>query len=161
MHCEICESSVSERALFCEVCGTRVRRNGAFPITARRAPAVMTRPAPAPTIHREEMRAAVATREELGATLEPEVIDAFLARIETALLTRVDERVDARLRGQGVRFVHERRGNDVLPVAICSLIFGIPLTIAAGESAGLPGLVAAWLGMAGINFAVSLGRRSQ
>ncbi|MGH2584171.1 MAG: hypothetical protein ACRDJE_04595 [Dehalococcoidia bacterium] len=170
MQCEICETVVSERALFCEVCGHRVRRAAPNPVPPRPAvteqpsnrttPAAFAPPAPRaqPLVQREEVIAAVAARGELGDQLEPEVIDAFLARIESTMITRVDERIDARLRGK----LPKAKGPDdpTLPVAICSLIFGIPISaIAASEAGGVLGLIVAWTGIAAVNFAVNRRKR--
>jgi hypothetical protein len=165
MQCEICESEVSDRALFCEVCGHRVRRSqdpargpsrGAKP--AAPAPAG-SRPSTAATIvPRDEVVAAVAARAELGTDLEPHVIDAFVDRIEDAVIARVDERIDARLRG---KLPAVKKDDASLPVAICSLIFGIPLSAIAASAAGPAGLIVAWLGIAGVNFAVNLRKRSE
>lgn len=158
MQCRTCETELSARALFCEVCGQRVVRPAeTAPAPPRARTMVAERPAAAPSappLPREELGAAVAAREELGTRMEPEVIEAFLARIESAVITRVDARVDERLRGAG----HARRSGSspTVPVAICSLIFGIPLSAIAGEDAGLAGLLVCWLGIAAVNFAVNI-----
>lgn len=164
MQCEICESEVSDRALFCEVCGHRVRR----PAEIGRAPArpvASTRPLPtqqragvAPAmVPREEVAAAIAARTELGERLEPEVLDTFVERIESAVITRVDERIDAQLRRRGIKMKSPE--SPTLPVAICSLIFGIPLSAIAAGTADLPGLAVAWLGIAAVNIAVNLRKK--
>jgi hypothetical protein len=105
-------------------------------------------------VPREEVAAAVAARTELGDRLEPEVLDTFLDRIEVAVITRVDAQVDARLRGRGVRT--KPKDNPGLPVAICSLIFGIPISAITTENAGIGGLLIAWLGIAAVNIAVNM-----
>lgn len=169
MRCSICETELSERALFCEVCGNRVRRDQRAATApdvrgmAVRAPAAPPRTVPvaastAPIATRQEVATALATREELGSSLEPEVIDAFIARIEAAVVTRVDQEVDARLRGRGSAVARAKQVREVaLPVAICSLVFGIPLSAIAAGTTGLPGLIVAWAGIAGVNAAVNLG----
>ncbi|MGD9891883.1 MAG: hypothetical protein AB7R89_29755 [Dehalococcoidia bacterium] len=169
MQCQICESQVSERALFCEVCGHRVRRAPQTEPAPMRAaepagpaatqswqpPALTPAPAPpSPVVPREEVAAAIAARTELGDRLEPEVLDTFLDRIEVAVINRVDAQVDARLRGRGVRV--KQKENPALPVAICSLIFGIPITAITTSNAGVGGLLIAWLGIAAVNIAVNL-----
>jgi hypothetical protein len=172
MQCEICETVVSERALFCEVCGHRVRRAAPHPTPPRPAvteqpnnrttPAAFAPPAPRaqPLVQREEVVAAVATRRELGEQLEPEVVDAFLARIESTMITRVDEHIDARLRGKLPKPI--KRENPTIPVAICSLIFGIPISaIAASEAGGVLGLIVAWTGIAAVNFAVNSRKKDE
>jgi hypothetical protein len=170
MRCQICESELSERALFCEVCGNRVRRVTPQPEapqpraaprpTASRSATAFAPPAPspsAPILRREELSAAVQARAELGERLEPEVLDSFLDRIEQAVVQRVDEQVDLRLRGVVRGRIKDKQSQSIsLPVAICSLIFGIPLSAIAGEDAGLAGLIVAWLGIAAVNLAVNL-----
>ena len=164
MQCRICETEVSERALFCEVCGNRVRQPAAQPAPARAAastsfaPSVGTPPtttARPSLIPREELAAAVAARAELGDRMEPEVLDTFLARIESAVVRRVDEQVDARLRGIS-RLRKGGRPVATVPVAVCSLIFGIPLSAVAGEEGGFAGLLVCWAGIAAVNFAVNM-----
>ena len=164
MQCRICETEVSERALFCEVCGNRVRQPAAQPAPPRTAARVNSAPgvsappravAGPPIATREELAAAVAARAELGDRMEPEVLDTFLARIESAVVRRVDEQVDARLRG----ISRPRTGGGpvaTVPVAVCSLIFGIPLSAVAGEEAGFAGLLVCWAGIAAVNFAVNM-----
>lgn len=168
MQCQICESQVSDRALFCEVCGHRIRRAPqAEPMPVRAATPTRTRatqaaPEPSfasPLVQREEVAAAIAARTELGDRLEPEVLDTFLDRIEAAVITRVDARVDARLRGRGIRT--KQKDNPSLPVAICSLIFGIPISAIASENAGFAGLAIAWLGIAAVNMAVNLRKNDE
>ena len=48
-----------------------------------------------PSVHREELEAAIEARKELGAELEPAVIDAFVARIEKSMVKRDDQREKA------------------------------------------------------------------
>ena len=45
-----------------------------------------------------------------------------------------------------------------LALAIVSLGTGVPITAIAAEQGGVLGIVAAWLGIAGVNFAYSRGR---
>jgi Flp pilus assembly protein TadB len=73
-----------------------------------------------PVIDRDELRAAVAARQELGPDLEPQVIDAFLEKIER----RVDERVKSR--------APAKRDNDhAFELAIASIVAGVALAIGA------------------------------
>ena len=165
MRCSICETDVSERALFCEVCGNRVRRpavaQGPLATRTRATAATATAPPPAPPlVARDDLAAAVETRAELGERMEPEVLDAFLARIEQAVVTRVDQQMDLRMRGPArVRSKNSHGPSAAVPVAICSLIFGIPLSAVAADGGGLPGLIVAWAGIAVVNIAVNAGRR--
>jgi len=92
---------------------------------------------------REEFRAAVEARRELGEELEPQVIDSFVERIER----RIDERV-AKLAPKQPR--EGREGSFVL--ALVSLGAAIPITAIALSNGGLPGLVIVWLGIVLVNF---------
>ena len=144
MNCASCGTPIPSNGLFCPGCGQRVT------VQRRTAVATAARPAPRPALPREELDAAIATRRELGERLEPEVVDTFLDRVEHAIDARVDARLSERLRG-AVR----RRGGDggAVPIAVCSLIFGIPITAIAAGTVGLPGLITAWAGIAIVNLA--------
>ena len=95
----------------------------------------------------------VRARGEVGAELEPELIESFLERTGKAIETRVDERLRSR-RADG--------GDDAkaaIGVALGSLGIGIPLTGAAGGTAGEAGILVVWIGIVLVNFAYALGRR--
>ncbi len=98
----------------------------------------------------------VAARRELGEELEPEVVNAFLDRVERA----VDAQVDARLKESGRRGKQAHAAqNSSLALAIVSLGTAIPLTAIAAEFGGLGGMIAAWAGIVGVNFAQSRSRQ--
>jgi hypothetical protein len=84
----------------------------------------------------DELRAAVAARQELGAELEPEVIAAFLARIENAVTSSPTNRDDPA----------PRHPNFTARIA-WSLALGIPLVAVAG---GIGGTMSGAAGVAGI-----------
>lgn len=52
-----------------------------------------------------------------------------------------------------------RHGRGTLALAITSLGIGIPVTAISASTAGLPGLVVAWLGIVGVNMAYVWGQR--
>lgn len=83
---------------------------------------------------RDELAAAIEARRELGQELEPQVIDAFLEKVEKAIDARVDERVRTRLPAT-------RAGGNELVVAIVSLCVAIPMLGIAGGTAGLAGVL--------------------
>jgi hypothetical protein len=89
---------------------------------------------------REEFRAALAARRELGEELEPDVIDAFVERIER----RIDERIRAQLPAR-----HDRRPDFAL--AVVSLCVSIPLIAIAGGTVGLPGVIAVCVAIVLVN----------
>jgi hypothetical protein len=94
-----------------------------------------------PTVPKEELRAAIEARRELGADLEPQVVDAFLERIERRLDERVRDRMPAKQRSE-----HE------LALAIVSLGVSIPLIAIAGGTAGLAGVIAVCLALVLLNY---------
>ncbi len=106
----------------------------------------------------DELRAALATRKELGSEFESEVVDSFVERVSETIDARVDARVEARLAEGGER--HEQNGN--LPpthMALASMGIAIPLTGAAGYTAGIPGVLAVWVGIVLINMAAAVSSR--
>jgi hypothetical protein len=148
MHCRSCGMTLIAPARFCSSCGRQVD-----PAPAARPVFVTTSTTSLPPLPREDLAAAVAVRNELGDRMEPAVVEAFIARIEHAVTARVDAHLSQRLHGLP-RAHHENSG--ALPLAICSLVFGIPLTAIAAGIADLPGLVACWAGIAAINLAHGL-----
>jgi hypothetical protein len=99
----------------------------------------------------EELEAAVAARKELGAELEPQVIDSFVDRIERTIEARVDARLER-------TDVDDHDSRNAIGVALGSLGIGIPLTGAAGGTTGLAGIIVVWIGIVLVNYAYFLGR---
>ena len=99
---------------------------------------------PQQRITREEVESLVEARRELGDEMEPAVIDAFLDRVEAAADARAAERRPKPDDGRGER----------LALSIVSLGTGIPITAIAAEQ-GVQGIIVAWLGIVGVNFAFS------
>jgi hypothetical protein len=91
-----------------------------------------------PAALRDDLNAALSTRRELGDALEPEVIDAFLARVERS--------VAARSEGESATWAQHNRMMDRLK---WSLGLGTPLVavstaggaLAAGAIGGVVGLL--------------------
>jgi hypothetical protein len=82
-------------------------------------------------IPREEIRAAIQARSELGADMEPAVIDAFVERIEQ----RIADRADA-----GERALKRKRDHQK-EMVLGSMAISIPLLAIAAVFAGLAGVV--------------------
>ena len=101
----------------------------------------------APAVPREEAAAALGARRELGAEMEPAVVDAFVERVERA----IDARVDARLaqRGGAAR----RSGGSDLALPIVSLGLAIPLTAIAAGIEGYLAVLVVWIGIVAVNVA--------
>ena len=81
---------------------------------------------------RQELEATIETRREMGSEMEPEVIDAFVARIEQRLVQRGDQNERA-LKG---RRDHQKE------MVLGSMAISIPLFAIAAVFAGLAGIVA-------------------
>ena len=81
---------------------------------------------------KEELEAAIAARAEMGAEMEPAVIDAFVARIERRLTERGDRDEHALKRQRD----HEKE------MVLGSMAISIPLFAIAAVFAGLAGIVA-------------------
>jgi len=100
-------------------------------------------------ISAEDLAVTLAVREDLGLQHEPAVIGEFLDRVGASIDTRVDERLAAS------KTVAVKSGDDgATGLAICSLIFGIPITaISANSDGGLVALIISWAGIAAVNIA--------
>ena len=81
---------------------------------------------------RQELEATIETRREMGSEMEPEVIDAFVARIEQRLVQRGD---------QNERALKRRRDHQK-EMVLGSMGISIPLFAIAAVFAGLAGIVA-------------------
>ena len=99
----------------------------------------------------QEFEAAFAARKELGAELEPQVVDSFIDRIDRS----IQARVDARLKRADV---DKNESRNAIGVTLGSLGIGIPLTGAAGGTTGLGGILVVWIGIVLVNFAYAFGR---
>jgi hypothetical protein len=103
---------------------------------------------------RDELRAALGARRDLGAEYEDAVLDSFVARLEQSVATRAGGAEAAR-RSEG------DRGHRQFVLGIVSLGAGIPLSgVAGGTTGSVWGLLVAWGGIVGVNAAHALsGRR--
>jgi hypothetical protein len=81
---------------------------------------------------RDELEAAIGARKELGAELEPAVIDAFVERIER----RIAERDTAREKALARRREHQKE------MVLGSMGLAIPLLAIAAIFTGLAGVIA-------------------
>jgi len=121
---------------------------------------------------RDELKAAVETRRELGRDYEDAVLDPFLDRLDQSITARVDARVSEQV-GQARGFVSPHApglpnaarsgrttGTDPgFVLGLVSLGAGIPVTAISSAIAGTWGLVVSWAGIVGVNIAHALGRR--
>jgi len=89
----------------------------------------------------EELRALLAARRELGDEYDALLVERFLKQVARAIDARVEQRLAE----------YERRRRRVAltttPRLLLLLVFAIPLTAIGGFTAGLPGILAAWVGV--------------
>lgn len=110
------------------------------------------------TVSRDELRAALQARRELGEEYEPALVESFLDRLDAGIAARVKAEVDARV---AERPPAGKSGSDPgMTLALGSLGIGIPLTAIAAGNAGLLGLLLAWAGIVAVNMAYAISRRN-
>jgi hypothetical protein len=90
-------------------------------------------------VERDDVQAAIEARRELGAELEPHVIDSFVARIEQRLAKPTPRRSD----------------DKTFALTLVSIIASIPLTAIAIVQSGLIALVIVWVGLVLVNLSYS------
>ena len=118
------------------------------PIVDHRAP-IAYNPSPMALeeiVPREDVRATLTARQELGAEFDDALVESFAQRVEERLKTR-----------RPARRTTDQRGM-VLALAIVSLGCGIPITAIAVSSAGLAGLAVAWAGIVLVNIVFARSR---
>jgi hypothetical protein len=96
-----------------------------------------------------ELQATLSARRELG----PEYDDQFIARLTDQIAARVRQEVAAAPRTRPAALSAGQR----TAIAICSLLFGIPLVAIAGGIGGSVGLVVAFVALVLINLSVNAG----
>lgn len=89
-------------------------------------------------VSKDELRGAIEARAELGAEMEPAVIDAFVERIERRLADRA---------GDGERALMLKRKHQQ-EMVLGSMGISIPLLAIAAIFTGLPGVVAVCVALA-------------
>ncbi|GLW99809.1 hypothetical protein [Microtetraspora sp. NBRC 16547] len=109
---------------------------------------------------REELRATIEARRDLGPEYEAALTDAFLDRIEATIAQRVKAEADSRLPDtRHTAWVEQQERKRALGMALGSLGIALPLTGAAGATGGMPGMIVAWAGIVAVNMAYAFGRR--
>ena len=99
-------------------------------------------------VERDELRATIEARREVGQELEPELIDQFVERIEKRIAATGKPKQPVKRDNTG----DEKR----LALAIVSLFVAIPLTAIGVTQADLVGLAIVWIGIVLVNLAYSL-----
>ncbi|MBP2704161.1 hypothetical protein JOL79_10095 [Microbispora sp. RL4-1S] len=111
--------------------------------------------------NRDDLRAVISARRDLGAEYEDPLVDSFLDKLDVEIAARVRNEVDARTRHQKEDGPRQQRKDTGIVVALGSLALGIPLTGIAAAQAHGTGLLLAWAGIVGVNLAFALGRRRE
>lgn len=107
---------------------------------------------------KKELDATLRTRRELGEEYESALVDSFLEKVDQ----RIDGVVERRVRRQLAehQMVTARDSRTPKPTdsfgerfgfGIVSLVLAVPLSAIGGGIAHLPGLLAAWTGIVGVN----------
>jgi hypothetical protein len=109
---------------------------------------------------RKDLRAAVAARQELGPDYEPEIIDAFLEKLDAQAAARgIAPAAQPRQQVQPVPQTGSRETDPGgLALAIVSVVAGIPITAIAANQEGTIAIIICWGGLVGINLARSVSR---
>ncbi|MEU8269070.1 hypothetical protein AB0B89_18115 [Sphaerisporangium sp. NPDC049002] len=126
------------------------------------------------SLPRDELRATVEARRDLGPDYEHALIESFLEKIDSTIDARVRSEVTAQNGYQGHpgpggfagphgappgQAKPHKQGDGTIPIALGSLGIGVPLTAIAATQAGLAGLFLAWTGIVLVNLAAAFGRR--
>lgn len=109
---------------------------------------------------KKELAATLHARRDLGPEYESELADSFLEKIDQRIDGAVERRLRRALAEQQMQQARGSRGakgsdswGERFGFGIVSLVLAIPLSAIGGGIAHLPGLVAAWVGIVGINVA--------
>jgi uncharacterized membrane protein len=109
---------------------------------------------------KKELNATLQARRELGEEYESALVESFLEKVDQ----RIDGAVERRVRRQMAeqQMVVARGARSPRPTdswgerfgfGIVSLVLAIPLSAIGAYNAQLPGLLATWLGIVGVNVA--------
>ncbi|HEY9525170.1 MAG TPA: hypothetical protein VIR33_18170 [Thermopolyspora sp.] len=109
------------------------------------------------SLPRDELRAAVEARRDLGPDYESALVESFLDRVEKTIASRVQGEVNAQLTQHPGRRYKSR--DPSIAIALGSLGIGVPLTAIASGTTGLAGLLIAWGGIITVNMAHAISRR--
>lgn len=102
-------------------------------------------------LSREELHAALEVRREMGAEIEPALVDSLAAKVEAT----VRRRYEAELAAAQAEVGADRRGQGGrLALAIVSLAMAIPLTAIVVQF-GIAALLMVWVGVVLVNLAMA------
>lgn len=109
---------------------------------------------------RKELDATLRARGELGDEYESALVDSFLEKVDQRIDGAVERRVRRQLTEQQMTAARDSRSpkatdtwGERFGFGIVSLVLAVPLSAIGGGVAQLPGLLAAWAGIVGVNVA--------
>lgn len=109
-------------------------------------------------IPREELRATLAARQELGPEYDTALVESLADRVEQVVQARVAAhqvtvpQPQMQMRSSSTALSASQR----LAVAAISLGVAIPCLAIAGDAAGVTGVIVTWAGIAAVNLAVAI-----
>ncbi|CAM5418837.1 hypothetical protein GCM10010378_13890 [Streptomyces viridochromogenes] len=109
---------------------------------------------------KKELDATLQARRELGEEYESALVDSFLEKVDQRIDGAVERRLRRQLAEQQMTAARGARSSQATDswgerfgFGIVSLVLAIPLSAIGGGIAHLPGLLAAWAGIVGVNVA--------
>ncbi len=107
---------------------------------------------------KKELNATLQARRELGEDYESALVDSFLEKVDQRIDGAVERRVRRQLAEQQMTVARDARSpkatdswGERFGFGIVSLVLAVPLSAIGGGVAHLPGLIAAWAGIVGVN----------
>ncbi|MEU0073108.1 hypothetical protein ABZ027_26685 [Streptomyces sp. NPDC006332] len=107
---------------------------------------------------KKELDATLQARRELGEEYESALVDSFLEKVDQRIDGAVERRVRRQMAEQQMVVARGARSPQTTDswgerygFGIVSLVLAIPLSAIGAGTSGLPGLLAAWAGIVGVN----------
>ncbi|MGX4691776.1 hypothetical protein [Streptomyces sp. JNUCC 63] len=107
---------------------------------------------------KKELNASLQARRELGEEYESALVDSFLEKVDQRIDSAVERRVRRQLAEQQMTTARDSRSpkatdswGERFGFGIVSLVLAVPLSAIGGGVGDLPGLIAAWVGIVGVN----------
>lgn len=107
---------------------------------------------------KKELDATLQARRELGSEYESELVDSFLEKVDQRIDGAVERRMRRHVAEQQMAATRDARSpratdsfGERFGFGIVSLVLAVPLSAIGGGIAHLPGLIAAWAGIVGVN----------
>ncbi|MER6122708.1 hypothetical protein ABT173_08440 [Streptomyces sp. NPDC001795] len=109
---------------------------------------------------KKELNATLQARRELGEEYESALVDSFMEKVDQRIDGAIDRRVRRQMAEQQMVVARGSRSpratdswGERFGFGVVSLVLAVPLSAIAGGIGGVPGLVAAWVGIVGVNVA--------